>query len=54
MKLDGELRDVGPLDAIAIPPGARHKIWNTGPDPLVLLCCCACLAKQRHRDGGIA
>ena len=30
MKLDGELRDVGPLDAIAIPPGARHKIWNTG------------------------
>jgi mannose-6-phosphate isomerase-like protein (cupin superfamily) len=41
MKLDGELRDVGPLDAIAIPPGARHKIWNTGPDPLVLLCCCA-------------
>ena len=41
MKLDGELRDVGPLDAIAIPPGARHKIWNTGPEPLVLLCCCA-------------
>ncbi len=26
MKLDGELRDVGPLDAIAIPPGARHTI----------------------------
>ena len=41
MKLDGELRDVGPLDAIAIPPGARHKIWNTGDVPLVLLCCCA-------------
>ena len=41
MKLDGELRDVGPLDAIAIPPGARHKIWNTGSEPLVLLCCCA-------------
>jgi len=41
MKIDGELRDVGPLDAIAIPPGARHKIWNIGPDPLVLLCCCA-------------
>ncbi len=40
MKLDGELRDVGPLDAIAIPPGARHKIWNTGSAPLVLLCCC--------------
>jgi mannose-6-phosphate isomerase-like protein (cupin superfamily) len=41
MKLDGELRDVGPLDAIAIPPGTRHKIWNTGPEPLVLLCGCA-------------
>ena len=41
MKLDGELRDVGPLDAIAIPPGTRHKIWNTGSVPLVLLCCCA-------------
>jgi mannose-6-phosphate isomerase-like protein (cupin superfamily) len=41
MKLDGELREVGPLDAIAIPPGARHKIWNTGTEPLVLLCCCA-------------
>ena len=34
MKLDGDLRDVGPLDAIAIPPGARHKIWNTGKTPL--------------------
>ena len=41
MKLEGELRDVGPQDAIAIPLGLRHKIWNTGDDPLVLLCCCA-------------
>jgi mannose-6-phosphate isomerase-like protein (cupin superfamily) len=41
MKIDGEEREVGPLDAIAIPPGARHKIWNTGAEPLVLLCCCA-------------
>ena len=41
MKLESELRDVGPLDAIAIPPGVRHKIWNTGTVPLVLLCCCA-------------
>ena len=41
MKLDGKLQEVGPLDAIAIPPGARHKIWNTGDVPLVLLCCCA-------------
>jgi mannose-6-phosphate isomerase-like protein (cupin superfamily) len=41
MKLEGELREVGPLDAIAIPPGQRHKIWNIGTEPLVLLCCCA-------------
>jgi mannose-6-phosphate isomerase-like protein (cupin superfamily) len=41
MKLDDELREVGPLDAISIPPGARHKIWNTGTVPLVLLCCCS-------------
>ncbi len=41
MKIDGEIRDVGPLDAIGIPPGARHKIWNTGSGALVLLCCCA-------------
>jgi mannose-6-phosphate isomerase-like protein (cupin superfamily) len=41
MKLEGEFREVGPLDAIAIPPGQRHKIWNTGAEPLVLLCCCA-------------
>ncbi len=41
MKLDGELRDVGPLDAIAIPPGKPHKIFNTGNIPLALLCCCA-------------
>jgi mannose-6-phosphate isomerase-like protein (cupin superfamily) len=41
MKIDGELREVGPLDAIAIPPKARHKIWNIGAVPLVLLCCCA-------------
>lgn len=41
MKIDGEMREVGPLDAVAIPPQARHKIWNTGDTPLVLLCCCA-------------
>jgi mannose-6-phosphate isomerase-like protein (cupin superfamily) len=41
MKLGEERRDIGPLDAIAIPPGQRHKLWNTGSAPLVLLCCCA-------------
>lgn len=28
-------------DAIAIPPGKRHKLWNTGDVQLTLLCCCA-------------
>ena len=26
---------------IAIPPGCQHKLWNTGNEPLRLLCCCA-------------
>ena len=24
-----------------IAPGTAHKLWNTGDDPLVLLCCCS-------------
>jgi mannose-6-phosphate isomerase-like protein (cupin superfamily) len=28
-------------DCVVIPPGTPHKLWNPGPDPLVLLCCCA-------------
>ena len=28
-------------DAIAIPPGQKHKLWNTGGEVLRLLCCCA-------------
>ncbi len=28
-------------DAVVIAPGTRHKLVNTGPEPLVLLCCCA-------------
>jgi len=41
MRIENETRDVEPGDAIAIPPGRRHKIWNTGNEPLKLLCCCA-------------
>lgn len=41
MRIEGELRPVMPGDAIAIPPGKRHKLWNTGTEPLRLLCCCA-------------
>jgi mannose-6-phosphate isomerase-like protein (cupin superfamily) len=28
-------------DCVVIPPGVAHKLWNPGPEPLVLLCCCA-------------
>jgi len=41
MVLGEEVREVGPLDAILIPPGTRHTIANTGDEPLVFLCCCA-------------
>ncbi|MBM4012761.1 MAG: cupin domain-containing protein [Planctomycetes bacterium] len=41
MTLGRESRHVSPGDAIAIPPGIRHTIRNTGPDELVFLCTCA-------------
>jgi len=36
-----ETADVGPGDAIAIPPGTGHQITNTGRTMLRFLCCCA-------------
>ena len=41
IRIDGETRDVRTGDAIAIPPGYKHKLWNTGAESLCLLCCCA-------------
>ena len=41
IRIEGETRDVKTGDAIAIPPGRKHKLWNTGNEPLRLLCCCA-------------
>ena len=41
MQVDDEIRKVGPGDAIAIPPGCRHQITNTGEITLRFLCCCA-------------
>lgn len=41
IRIEGETREVRAGDAIAIPPGAKHKLWNTGTDVLRLLCCCA-------------
>lgn len=41
MRIEGEERAATVGDAIAIPAGQKHKIWNTGTTPLVFLCCCA-------------
>lgn len=41
MRIMDEVCDVGPGDAIAIPPGLVHQITNTGRDTLTFLCCCA-------------
>ena len=41
MRIGAETRNVGPGDAIAIPPGQTHQITNLGTDVLKFLCCCA-------------
>lgn len=41
MRIEDEMREVQAGDAIAIPPGQKHKLWNTGAETLRLLCCCA-------------
>lgn len=41
IRIEAEERTVKPGDAIAILPGQRHKLWNTGRETLRLLCCCA-------------
>jgi mannose-6-phosphate isomerase-like protein (cupin superfamily) len=41
IRVEDEIRDVTAGDAIAIPPGRKHKLWNTGAETLRLLCCCA-------------
>src|SRR5215831_554553 len=32
MRIEGEVRKVKTGDAIAIPPGQKHKLWNTGQE----------------------
>jgi mannose-6-phosphate isomerase-like protein (cupin superfamily) len=41
IRIESQTRDVRVGDAIAILPGQKHKLWNTGDEPLRLLCCCA-------------
>ncbi len=39
--LDGEERVLREGDCALIPPGAEHKIFNTGAEPLRIVCACA-------------
>ncbi|MCW3016782.1 MAG: cupin protein [Solirubrobacterales bacterium] len=48
MRVAHEEREVRDGDCIVIPPGVEHKLTNTGPGPLELLCCCA--PAYRHED----
>lgn len=48
MTIDGEQREIGPGDAIAIPPGAKHQIENPHSQTLRFLCCCA--PGYEHKD----
>jgi mannose-6-phosphate isomerase-like protein (cupin superfamily) len=41
IRIETEAREVAAGDAIAIRPGQKHKLWNTGTEPLRLLCCCS-------------
>ena len=48
MRVGDVVRDVSVGDGIAIPPGAVHKLWNTGNGDLRLLCCCT--PPYEHED----
>jgi len=41
MRIETEMAEVKPGDAVAIPPGKKHKLWNIGSETLKLLCCCS-------------
>ena len=48
LRIEQEVREVKPGDAIAILPGQKHNLWNMGQEPLHLLCCCA--PAYEHED----
>jgi mannose-6-phosphate isomerase-like protein (cupin superfamily) len=41
MRLGDDEAPVRGGDCVVIPPGAVHRLFNPGTEPLVLLCCCA-------------
>lgn len=38
MHIEDEVREIGPGDAVYIPPDARQFVRSLGPDPLTFLC----------------
>ena len=41
LRVGDESRDVRAGECVLIPPGAVHRLINTGKVPIRLLCCCA-------------
>lgn len=41
VRIGEEMRFIGPGDFVIIRPGQPHKLWNDGPDDLVLIVSCA-------------
>lgn len=41
VRVGAESWAIGPGDAVVICPGQPHKLWNDGPDDLVLIVSCA-------------
>jgi mannose-6-phosphate isomerase-like protein (cupin superfamily) len=50
MEIDGDEREVGPGDAVLIPPGSWHQIRAI--EPLSFLCCCS--PPYAHEDTYLA
>ena len=48
LRIEAEEQPVRTGDCAVIPPGARHKLWNTGDD--VLRVVCACSPAYSHED----
>jgi mannose-6-phosphate isomerase-like protein (cupin superfamily) len=41
MRLADDEAEISTGDCVVIVPGTPHKLWNPGPEALVLLCCCS-------------
>lgn len=48
MEMDGEVRPIGPGDAVLIPRGAWHQVRASDSGAVRFLCCCS--PPYRHED----